>query len=189
MRKIFLSVLLASGLTLSGAGVFATGEHEDSSAEQKQQTERTQQQKATGEKQDTGFTISEINDNPNKYIGQTVTVSGKLEEAYGSKAFVLDGQGSIFNDEMLVVTKKATPDVQKETEGESWYEEIESWFKDKGNVFQVTGTVHRFVEVEIEREIDWDLQPEIEAEFKNKLVLIADSVNVMPGEGEQATTQ
>ncbi|HSE83964.1 MAG TPA: hypothetical protein VLB01_05405, partial [Thermodesulfobacteriota bacterium] len=173
MKKLLLSALLASGLTFSGAGVFAAGENEYSGAEQKQHTEQTKEQtkeqKAAVENQDTGLTISEINDNPNKYIGQTVTVSGDLEESYGPKAFVIDGQGSIFNDEILVVTKKATQNIPQKAEGESWYKEIESLFKDKNNVVQVTGTVHRFVEVEAEREIDWDLQPEIEAEFKNKL--------------------
>ena len=71
--------------------------------------------------------------------------------------------GGIDND-MLVVSPQAgnlTP--------------IENnWLKNK---VRVTGTVRRVAVAEIEREVGWDLEPKIEAEFKDvKAVLVASSV-------------
>lgn len=70
-------------------------------------------------------------------------------------------RGGIDND-LLVITRQPTTAAVNDT-----------WLTERATV---TGTVRNFVVAEIEREYGFDLQPEIETEFRNKPVLIADSV-------------
>lgn len=109
--------------------------------------------------------VAAIMDNPAAYIGKTVTVTSEVEYAYGARAFRLDDEavlrGGIDND-LLVITRQPTTAAVNDT-----------WLTDRATV---TGTVRNFVVAEIERDYGFDLQPEIETEFRNKPVLIADSV-------------
>jgi hypothetical protein len=45
----------------------------------------------------------------------------------------------------------------------------------------VTGTVRRMTIIELEREVGWDLDPKLEAEFQDKPFLIARSVERVRG--------
>jgi hypothetical protein len=112
-------------------------------------------------------TVGKIVGNLNDYLGKTVTVVADVQEVLGPRAFTLDEDdvlaGGIDND-MLVVSPQAgnlTP--------------IENnWLKNK---VRVTGTVRGVAVAEIEREVGWDLDRKIEAEFKDvKAVLVASSV-------------
>ena len=100
-------------------------------------------------------------------MGKTVIVVADVQEVLGPRAFTLDEDdvlaGGIDND-MLVLSPQAgnlTP--------------IENnWMKNK---VRVTGTVRALAVAEIEREVGWDLDRKIEAEFKKvKAVLVASSV-------------
>ena len=113
------------------------------------------------------ITVGRIAGNLNDYLGKTVTVVADVQEVLGPRAFTLDEDdvlaGGIDND-MLVVSPQAgnlTP--------------IENnWLKNK---VRVTGTVRGVAVAEIEREVGWDLDRKIEAEFKDvKAVLVASSV-------------
>ena len=112
-------------------------------------------------------TVGTITGNLNDYLGKTVTVVADVQEVLGPRAFTLDEDdvlaGGIDND-MLVLSPQAgnlTP--------------IENnWMKNK---VRVTGTVRGLMVAEIEREVGWDLDQKIEAEFKDvKAVLVASSV-------------
>ena len=112
-------------------------------------------------------TVGTITGNLNDYLGKTVTVVADVQEVLGPRAFTLDEDdvlaGGIDND-MLVLSPQAgnlTP--------------IENnWTKNK---VRVTGTVRGLAVAEIEREVGWDLDRKIEAEFKDvKAVLVASSV-------------
>ena len=50
-----------------------------------------------------GITIGDITDNPNAFIGQTVTVSGEVEDIVGPRAFTMGDEGFLFGEELLVV--------------------------------------------------------------------------------------
>lgn len=94
-----------------------------------------------------------------------VTVTSEVEYAYGPRAFRLDDEavlrGGIDND-LLVLIRDPNGVAINDT-----------WLTDRATV---TGTVRNFVVGEIERDYGLDLQPEIESEFRNKSVLIADTV-------------
>jgi hypothetical protein len=117
---------------------------------------------------DSGVTVADITDNPDNYVGRTVTVEADLEEVHSPMAFTLDEddmlRGGIDND-LLVFSRQA-----------GGLEHVDDQWID--NKVRVTGVVQRFTVVELEREVGWDLNREIEAEVEGRrLVLIANSIS------------
>jgi len=113
--------------------------------------------------------IADITGNMNNYAGKTVTVSGWVERTYGANSFELDEDsvftGGIDNDLLVVGAANVIPAGMK--------------FGDADAKVRVTGTVRRLVIAEIERDLGFDLTPEIETEFRDKAVLVANSVQVI----------
>jgi hypothetical protein len=112
-------------------------------------------------------TVGKIVGNLNDYLGKTVTVVADVQEVLGPRAFTLDEDdvlaGGIDND-MLVVS----PQAENLTPIEN------NWLKNK---VRVTGTVRGVAVAEIEREVGWDLDRKIKAEFNDvNAVLVASSV-------------
>ena len=115
-------------------------------------------------------TVGTITGNLDSYVGKNVTVVADVQEVLGPRAFTLDEDdvlaGGIDND-MLVLSPQSGNLTSIEND----------WTKNK---VRVTGTVRRVVVTELEREVGWDLDPKIEAEFKDvKAVLVASSVERM----------
>ena len=111
--------------------------------------------------------VADISGEPDKYLGQTVTVVADVEEVHSARAFSLDedspAAGGIDND-LLVLSPQAG----------SLSDIDDTWLNNK---VRVTGKVGKLALVEIERELGWDLSPELEVEVeKAKAVLIASSV-------------
>jgi hypothetical protein len=110
--------------------------------------------------------VADITGNPNAAIGKTVTVVADVDEVYGPRAFKLDEDsplaGGVDND-LLVLSPKAGDLAEID----------DRW---TNNEVRVTGVVQRMNVRNIERELGWDLQPNLETEFKDKPVLIARSI-------------
>lgn len=111
--------------------------------------------------------VADIQDNPTKFVGQTVTVVADVEEVHSPRAFSLDedspAAGGIDNDLMVLSPQAGNlRDID------------DQWLNNK---VRVTGRVGTMNVMEIEREIGWDLSPELEMELgKVKAVIIATSV-------------
>lgn len=111
--------------------------------------------------------VADIAGEPDKYLGQTVTVVADVEEVHSPRAFSLDedspAAGGIDNDLLVLYSNS-----------DSLRDIDDQWLNNK---VRVTGKVGKFTIVEIERELGWDLQPQLEAEVEGKkAVLIASSV-------------
>jgi len=104
----------------------------------------------------------EIAEEPSLFIGKTVTVSSKVAKVLGPNAFTLDDQELIGGKELLVVG--AIPAAGPIDEGVS---------------VRVIGSVRKFVTAEIERDFDFDLQPDLEVEYEGKAVVIAQSSQIV----------
>lgn len=112
------------------------------------------------------ITVADIISNWTNYEGKTVTVVADVEEVLGPRAFMLDEDSPLddgVDDDLLVLSPKAGSLANIDDE------------RLNDNV-RVTGVVRRFVVADIERELGWDLDPRLEAKFKDKPVLIATSV-------------
>lgn len=110
--------------------------------------------------------VADIAAEPERYMGQTVSVIAEIDDILGPKAFTLDEdailRGGIDNDLLVIGRKNAGLAID------------EQWEDAK---VRVTGTVGRWALMEIEREIGWDLDPQIEIERERSgAVLLATSV-------------
>lgn len=110
--------------------------------------------------------VADITGDPNAVIGKTVTVVADVDEVYGPRAFKLDDDaipaGGSDNDLLVLIPKAGD------------LAEINDQWMD--NKVRVTGVVQRMNVSNVERELGWDLQPNLETEFRGKPVLIARSV-------------
>lgn len=102
--------------------------------------------------------LADIAANPAAFEGKTVTVEANLEEVLAPFAFALDEDapvaGGIDND-VLVFSRKASDLAPID----------DQWLN---NRVRVTGVVHTMAVVDVEREIGWDLDPQIEAELEGR---------------------
>lgn len=103
--------------------------------------------------------ISELEGDPLQYVGQTVTVTGDVDEVFSDSVFTVSG--GLFTGSIPVIMAGGMP-----------AQEIM-----QGDEVQITGTVRNFVATEIESEYGFDLDPTIETEFEeNEAVIIAETV-------------
>jgi hypothetical protein len=112
--------------------------------------------------------VADLVDAPNSYVGKTVTVEADVEEVFGPRAFALDEDAPLAGgiDNNLLVFSKAAGDLA---------DIDDEWLN---NTVRVTGKVGRMSVVEIERELGWDLDPQLETELEGAgPVLIASSVD------------
>lgn len=111
--------------------------------------------------------LGTITGNLNNYLGKTVTVEADVQEVFGPRAFTLDEDdvlaGGIDNDVLVVGVQTGN------------LERVEdNWLRNK---VRVTGTVRGVALVELEREVGWDLDRQIEAELEDvKAVIVASSL-------------
>lgn len=111
-------------------------------------------------------TLTKILDNPDQYIGQKVTVTAEVQDVLTPRAFKISDD--VVGDELTVITSKPLSEQQTQ--------QAEEFLQDNANV-RVEGTVRRVTVAEVERDYTITLDPEIEVEFENKVVLVADSIN------------
>lgn len=105
---------------------------------------------------------SEIAANPSLYYNKPIAVEAEIEEIMSPVAFKLDDEQLVGGQELLVLNR--TP---------------QATLRDGARVV-VTGILRPFVLADIERDYDltWDLdmQRTLEAEYRNKPVLVADGI-------------
>lgn len=104
----------------------------------------------------------EISEEPEQYYGQTIAVSGEVADQLSPNAFTIQDEGLFGGENVLVVG--VTPDPALGAN-----EEV-----------VVTGVLRPYVAADFERDYDlgWDLevQQQIEAEYTEKPVLVAEEV-------------
>jgi len=111
-------------------------------------------------------TLGDVTDNREDLTGEMITVDGKVGEVIDSSTFKLVQEEPLLDKQVLVMN--ANPDTPI----------IED------NWVRVTGEVGRFVskeELEKDYDLTWDLDVEqsIEAEYENKPIILAESVELL----------
>ena len=121
-------------------------------------------QKVKAQETDSNTTIEEISEEEDNTVGKEVTVRGKVVEVEPGVSFTLEEEGFLEGDKVLVinVSGKMLPPVSDELG------------------LQVTGEVKRLVLIDIEREYELGLDPELYAEYENKPVILADYMVLSP---------
>lgn len=172
-------------------------------AAQQQQQQQTQKERGQVGTAGATATVNDIVDNPERYFGQTVMVSGKVDKVHGKRVFTIEGDEGLAggNDSLLVLWKKEA----SESPSMSGYTGTTGQTGQTGqtqrhmsgqepnitedSTVQATGQVRRFVKADIEREYnikDWSewgvTDQNWYSEYNNKPVLIASSVQLRSGE-------
>lgn len=104
--------------------------------------------------------------------GQTVTVSGEIDEILDPQGFTLGGQG--LEEGVLVLSgAESFADIGLE---------LDESLVDANRVLQVTGTVAELVIVDYEEEFGVDLDDTVYEDFEGEAVLVADQITTLTGE-------
>ncbi|MCC0179736.1 hypothetical protein I4641_22600 [Waterburya agarophytonicola K14] len=109
-------------------------------------------------------TIENIAEDETNLYGQQVTVRGEAESIEPGMSFVIEEEGFLEGDEVLVIN----------TSGMMLTEDSEELG------IQVTGELGTLVLADVEREYDLDLDPNLYVDYENKPVIIADSITLSP---------
>lgn len=102
--------------------------------------------------------LSDVDDNPDAYLGNRVTVFGEASELLSTSAFRLEDPGLFAGDDVLVLLRDQAATV---AEGARYY---------------VTGTVQRFNLTDVEAELGYDLDDALFADWGDRTVIIADTL-------------
>ncbi|HSH79007.1 MAG TPA: hypothetical protein VLA19_10805 [Herpetosiphonaceae bacterium] len=143
------------------------------------------------------ITVAEIASNPTKFISQTVTVREEVEEVIHTGVFSLDEdaplEGGIDTD-LLVITMPqrggeagtATPmgTAQATMEAGASTDTTATGIiiieAHEGELVEVTGMVRNLVIAEVEREFGLDFDDELVMDFKDRPVIVASQVRLVP---------
>lgn len=110
---------------------------------------------------------TELDDDPDRFIGKTVQVLGSIKESASPdvRIFILDIDGAIGDDEILVIRNAS-----------AWKARL-----DGGTVIQAVGEVRR-MNPDLLRKLNNDLALDLNLEeisgFDQKLVMIADDISI-----------
>jgi hypothetical protein len=105
--------------------------------------------------------IDDLETNPKRYIGQTISVTAEVDEVFGPRLFKIDEPNwGDLDGEVLVYLPSDLAALVNEADRVT-----------------VTGTMKMFVDADLEREFGWlEPDPDIEVEFTDRPVLVADRV-------------
>jgi hypothetical protein len=105
---------------------------------------------------------ADLTDDPELYYGRRIAVNAEVEELWSADTMSVDGDALFGDDDLLVINPNATLDFVEDEE------------------VVMTGVLQPFVasEIENEYELTWDLdlQEQIEAEYTERPVFVADEV-------------
>jgi hypothetical protein len=131
------------------------------------------------------FQAEDIDDEA-EFAGRTLSVTGEVSEVIDPRAFRMGGDDGTLgigaDDGLLVIGAKTLP----QWAGSDIREDDLDALEDRTVV--ATGTVRRFVLVEVEEELDIDLDDEIYVEFEGEPVLVARQVQLtFPDQGVEVS--
>lgn len=107
----------------------------------------------------------ELTSNPEQYYGEPIAVTGEVETLQGASGFTLEDEQFIGGQDLLVLWATDAMNQPAIQDGEK---------------VAVTGELRPFIVADLERDYDfsWDtgIQQQLEAEYSNRPVLVADQV-------------
>jgi hypothetical protein len=118
-------------------------------------------------------TVNQLAANPAAFWGteQLVTVVGEVEDTLGWRAFTIEDNDLLFDEELLVVSARPLLDRHGRT--------VESAFLGDDDIL-VSGTVRAFNLAELERELGVDLEDDLFTAWTGRPAIIAHSIYVPP---------
>lgn len=106
--------------------------------------------------------LQDLLDSPSDHIGETVSVSGEVNEVFTPRSFTIGGSG--FGRQLLIVSTEPITPVEGRTE------EIPAVEDD---IVQVIGVVQRFDSTKFAQEYNLNLQQDVASEYQGEPVVVA----------------
>lgn len=171
-RKNWMNWLTILLLTFS-VGIFAACEADTEEAgEMEDQMEDMDEGEGLTEE---GPMLDAISDNPEMYMGQTVTVTGEVNDMWGDtgNAFTIGGEGLDLGEEILVV-------------GAAGMSPMGGALNDDA-IVEVTGTVRQYVQLDFQNEFGLDFNTMDGFEYEESgPAIVATSVNILAADDDEA---
>lgn len=133
----------------------------------------TSEPETTDPNADRNVTTEEVAEQTNAVAGQDVTIRSEVKQKVGESSFTLQDEKLAPGEEILVVNVSGKPFVLPE---------------DNDMDVQVTGEVKSFKLVEVERDYNLDLDPDLYAEFETQPAVLAKSLALAPEPGDVTKT-
>lgn len=106
--------------------------------------------------------VDAIKEQPSRFFGKTVRVTGEIDQMHNERAFQLDGTGWAFDDNITVLTRTPV--------------RVGGLALAPGDEVIVEGTVRPFVVADVEKDLGWDIGSDVEVRLSKRPVLVASSV-------------
>lgn len=117
-------------------------------------------------------TAGDLLDNPARYVGRTVTVSGEVNDVLGPRAFTIGGEEFLPPGELLIVSKNNFPQIPDRPATEYLVDD---------DIVMVTGEVRMFIGKQLSRDLGiTDLGADTFADWENKPVIVVTSMLTTP---------
>jgi hypothetical protein len=110
-------------------------------------------------------TVQDVDDDPGRYVGKRVSLTGEIDDVHSNQAFELEGHGWIFDDEVLVLTR--TP---VRLGSAQLSDDLE---------VRVSGIVRKMSPTEIDREVGWHVNAHLAALWRDRTVVVADDISAL----------
>lgn len=124
--------------------------------------------------EDETLPLSEISANPDKYIGEQVTLKGEVREVLSNRIIKITDDTA--SDELVVLFNTPLNSQQSERAGEL--------LKSGANII-VKGQLFLTTASDTERDFGIDISPETEDEFENKIILAAGAITFTDQDNEE----
>lgn len=108
-------------------------------------------------------TVENIDERPARFASERVALVGEVDDVVGPRTFVLENDDLLWDDEVTVLARRPIRYGDQRLGA--------------GEDVAVTGRVHFVGTVELERELGWDLDPELEVELDGEPVVVAERVS------------
>lgn len=147
-----------------GAGQVGQGEGQPGEAQPGQQRPGTEGEVAYQDPKEQGFWTDEGDpiENPEEYVGRRFVALAKVDEVVGPNYIVLNEPDWEMGDVSAFFTGGA-----------------KNTTVNRDDVVRIKGTVQRFAVAEVESQLGWDLEREVETELENKPIVVIDSIEVV----------
>ena len=112
--------------------------------------------------------VTDIMNNSDQYVGRTVAVRGEVDDISGSQTMILDEEGEVMGDEVLVISRQPLEPIGGAGD---------DFLFDEGQDIEVAGEVRTFNREELEDELGITLDERTYFDWEGRPVIVATTVH------------
>jgi len=120
--------------------------------------------------------VEDVTEDINRFVGRRLTLEGEVVRVLGARVFAMGGEGVAYNQEVIVVSRHAIPELKSESAGLP---------RAPDPTVRVVGVLRPFSPAEIEQQFGTDVLTDLRAVSNSRPLLIADAVRPVPVPGPQ----